>query len=127
MNEALVAKAEEAMVGVLDTFIKAKDFAIEQAPDVIQQLLVWKTCYHVVYLVLGAAMLLSLIKMIPVCNKAWKDPKNTSDFVGVGSTLYVACIGFIGFLVFFYHLEKLLQITLAPKIWLIEYAASLVK
>ena len=45
MNEALKEKAMQALSELLNLALQAKDFAVEQTPDVVRQLLIWNGKY----------------------------------------------------------------------------------
>lgn len=55
MNEALQESIAKLLAGSIDTLGHAKDFAIEQAPEVIQQYLLWEFVYWLATLALGVA------------------------------------------------------------------------
>jgi hypothetical protein len=128
MNEELVKKAEGVLVDLLDGFIKAKDFAVDQAPDIIQQLLTWKLFESILLCVLGLIIFPALVVYWKMVVKYWEklddwEPANFFAVVGgmVGSAMLII-VSFISLL----NIEWL-YIWLAPKVWLIEYAADLVK
>lgn len=119
-------KAEEVLATVLQKAMevaeKTGDFVTEQAPDVVQQMLVWKfaqalvvglvcaivsfTCAYLVYRVARAERL-----------EEWHDPATVASMLfGIpASFVMVSC------------LLEALQIWLAPKVYLIEYTANLIK
>lgn len=99
------------------------NFLQQEIPDVVKQLLVWKLCEALVMMVF--CLLLTTSYIICVV-KLW-DHHSADEFMppllvlggifllaptlfGVGASILTA-----------------LQIYIAPKVWLIEYAASLVK
>lgn len=132
MNENLqtaVAQIIERSLVAVDT---ATTFLAAEIPDVVQQLLLWHMVKGVLYTVLGLAFLTA----IPLYWKWWLrnaerdrdgDVKleRSSDFTGA----MLGAIGSVVLLVLGMILINLtwLQIWIAPKVWLIEYAAALAK
>jgi hypothetical protein len=118
MNEKLMETADKALVELLDVFIKTKDFAIEQAPDVVQQLLVWKFTISLLCFVITLATPALFLAVTHYLAKK----NNDSSFYLPNMSLVLLIIPVSNG-----HIIDWLQIWLAPKVWLIEYAASLVK
>jgi hypothetical protein len=112
----------------------ATSFLADQIPDVIRQLLV----YNMVMSLLGCLLGLGIVIAIPfVCRWCFvktKDKfpvKHTYNFDQMNwAVTWILCIWLpitiVGIAVFFTHLDWI-QIWLAPKIYLIQYAAELVK
>lgn len=121
LNDALVAIIQKTQ-GAVESGVS---FLSEQIPDVIQQLLMWKF-YEAVVL----CAMLAVFQLVVVWGafKTYKITVETQDAVPFAP--YIIIMGFCslfitGFAVGF--LLKALQIYIAPKVWLIEYAASLAK
>lgn len=93
------------------------DFASKQIPDVIEQLLKWKMVEASVYMVGGVILILTAIY---VYRKFLKE----SDGAIVVLSLP---LGVGGIVCFTKNILTILQITVAPKIYLIEYVSHLVK
>lgn len=128
---------DEAIAKVLETALnglqKTGEFVVEQAPDVVRQLIAFHTAYYVLFVALAVVWYVvgyTVTYQIVKRRKAYiaKREYHYSDTVGyeisgafcaVGTTLgatAMLCTNVI----------NLLKITLAPKVWLLEYAASLV-
>lgn len=132
MNESL----QQALAGILNKTMAGVEagvsFLSAELPDVIQQLLVWKLAESCMLLTLGFAFLLTAIKLI---RKGFKnlDEEQKKDWHSEKPSRYVvpfAIGGFsstIAFILVMSNAGSALQIWLAPKIYLIEYAASLAK
>lgn len=120
-------KAEEVMAAVLQKALevaeKTGDFVTDQAPDVVHQLLVWKLASSV----LVAAVLLfvaAIFARLVYRATKWKDDdRDAQAACVVAGTVGAALCGAAGVSAAI----TALQIWLAPKVYLIEYAASLVK
>jgi hypothetical protein len=122
MKEELAQKAELAMVEIIDSLLKAKDFAVDQAPDVIRQLMIWNAIEWVGYGVLWITILGLCVWLLIDCIRK-KEPHNDYE---IGA--FLSAVGcFIMTLSVFICVFGVLKIWLAPKVWLIEYAANLVK
>jgi len=120
MKEQLQTALLTILNGTISAASAAKDFLLAEVPDVLRQLLVWKAAEAgVIALVLVAV--LALIIVIWWKNREWcleeLGPLNLFPWsIAVGLLSAAIC-----------NLLTVVQITLAPKIYLIEYAASLVK
>lgn len=138
MNEQL----QTALLTILNSTINAagaaKEFLLAEVPEVIRQLLVWKAIESglrmAVWLAVAGAMLY-------VSRRLWKYAKNWQAPAGIRLELantedrdyaYIAS-GFLGIfsglttIISLLYNTAWLQIIVAPKLYLIEYAASLVK
>ena len=112
---------QSALVEILNSTISAKNFLISEIPDVAQQLLLWKTVESLL-LCIGALILFALIVpayriMKKIELKYWPDEPVYVAFI---SALVMAVAGF-----FVFNLDWL-QIQLAPKLYLAEYAMKLI-
>lgn len=116
--------AEKALAELLDKSMQAGDFLVEQAPMVVQELLVYKSFEHAAYaLVLFLAC--SVFVFIAL--------NRIKEFIcsGDGDNLVVAAFSSLPavmlFCFFFGNLLSFIKIMVAPKVYLLEYAAALVK
>src|SRR3990167_5958060 len=151
MNE----EPQKAITELFNSALTAKDFLVGELPDYINQLLLWKSTYSALMMfvgivfIVGAPILLrnAAIERLDLIKKAKAAYEANEPWIRYGSmpTLtsiqYDFCInyggatpvikGIISFFMLvmgfcFSNLEWL-QIWIAPKVWLVEYAASLVK
>jgi hypothetical protein len=128
--EKAVDPFKEQALGVLKSLIEAAtqagDFIKDQIPLVIQELLAFNTAKYVLFVVVSVAALTASVFWIRYCFKRYKAANdhwsewNLATIPGfvllpVGAAALVAST------------VNLLQITLAPRVWLIEYAAALVR
>ena len=112
----------------LEAAEKTGNFVVEQAPDLIQQLIVWKTCEYIFWILISIAFLFSVYKWHKSAMKRYGDLDGFID----EPEFFIYCIYAIAVIVIFgialfTSFFNLLQILLAPKIWLIEYASQLIK
>lgn len=128
MNEELQKKLVELINGAQKAGTEAFLFTKEQVPDVIQQLLVWKLTQGLLQGILG---LIALTLVGVFLFKIWF-PDVKKDFEGnpgiqIGGGVAALVISIFGFVGAIEGFSVALKIWLAPKIFLIEYAATLIK
>ena len=111
----------------LEVAEKTGNFVVEQAPDLIQQLIVWKTCEYIFWILISIAFLFSIYKWYKSAMKRYDDLDNFIDETEFLAffTYSITVILILG-IALFHGFFNLLQILLAPKIWLIEYATNLI-
>ena len=112
----------------LEAAEKTGKFVVEQAPDLIQQLIVWKTCEYIFLILISIAFMFSVYKWYKSAMKRYGDFDDFCDKI----EFFIYCIYAIAVIVIFgialfTSFFNLIQILLAPKIWLIEYATNLIK
>ena len=128
VNERL----QEALLASIDKMESGIAFIEGEIPQVIEQLLVWKFWDHVLtgsFLILLAAALSVTFWLL--CRAEKKKSRPWDEFLpgfiamllGVGALVASMGVCFEGVP----HLRKALQLKLAPKVYLIEYTADLVK
>ena len=124
LNDALATIIQKTQVAVES----GVSFLSEQIPDVIQQLLMWKFAAAVIWALASLPLVIQLVPVVRWARKYHKKSYVQYDFPGhiflVGASLFVAVWGSISVM---YNSMEALKIYIAPKVWLIEYAASLVK
>jgi len=128
-KDELIAKALNELVNLYNT---GKDFAVEQVPDVIRQLIIYNTVQLALMVAFSFLFLLAGLyagsRLFKLHKKAVEQRVHYYDGGWmVGTILCPAGGTMIWAAIFFNHIGDLLKITLAPKVWLLEYAASLVK
>lgn len=134
-----------AVTKTVDSIDTAAGFLAAQAPEVISQLLLWHGIRSALICVLGMVMLY----LIQYLGRHYMGPgakidlgkedrdnnhrqtlTHNEDGEWCVRTLFTACAGVIGFLI---GLDLItsnldwLQILVAEKIWLLEYAAKMIK
>jgi len=116
-------KLTEALTGLIETITTTTDFVLAQAPDVIQQLVAYSTMKYSIWLGLFCVAWVVYIAGVTRCYKTEAAKENGDQEPTVWIGLIFGCI--LGFATAGV-LMPLLKITIAPKVWLIEYAARLV-
>ena len=126
MNEEL----QQALVHVINSAVNAKEFIVQQTPEVIQQLLLWHGVSGFLMFIFGVVW----CAVIVVVSK--KRIKKAVDSVFYGGDVFMHYIGYLLALMALFVVAipglclinfEWLQIWLAPKVWLIEYASNLIK
>jgi hypothetical protein len=128
LNTALATLIEQATTGI-DASVS---FLQAELPDVIYQLLLWHGVKSFIFFAIGlsiwclwgGALLWRRSFVNKERNGADWDNDDIGDFVGISTisgllVFFVTAIGFLNL--------TWLQIWIAPKVWLLEYAANLVK
>ena len=120
-NETL----ESAVIGIIEKATtgidKATDFLSAELPDVVNQLLAWNTFSSSIWFAIGCFIILAglIFPIVVFIRSDDNELKHAALWVG----LVVVIIG----AVFAACNMDWLQIMIAPKVWLIEYAAGLAK
>lgn len=127
MSTALESVLVETIKKATTTAETATQFVLEQAPEVVQQLVTWKIAANLASTLLDIVVIVILIKLVlslvKIFNQSVRDG-NPGPFFGIFfGSVGVIIIG-LGIRV---SIFTLLQLTIAPKIWLIEYAANLLQ
>jgi len=133
MNEQL----QTALAELITSTLQAKEFIVGELPEVVRQLLQWNFLNSLILSVVSV-LLLALIAI--VCTKvfipkvresiAYRKGKNDIynkpdvffEWFIFSSAILTLCLPSL----FMFNIQWP-QIWIAPKVWLIEYAASLVK
>ncbi len=126
-SEQLENTANEALRAIIDNAAAAKEFILAELPEVVQQLLMWKAAESIVECLIGITGI-----VIPLLFVRWQFKnrvKHLKVLSGGGEPIYAlntllllpAGIGFSVINLVW------LQIWIAPKVYLLEYAASLIK
>ena len=123
MNDELQSKLVEVLTGISEGVSQAKDFAVEQLPDVAQQYImfgmVWETTLLALYATFIALIAFGLWKL-------WRS--DTTDFEAVSAGTVFGGFSLVGLLfAFVIQLKPVLLVWFAPKLYLLQGIAGLVK
>lgn len=136
--DQVLIKAIEKTEGAIDS---AVDFTMDQAPEIIQQAMMWHMTISIVtnitFVLTVIFILLTGLKLIKLRQRAIDNNKTEflfcydGDVTGIGLGVSVCWAAFAACFTTLGMIEMVnltwLKIWIAPKLWLIEYAASLVK
>jgi hypothetical protein len=127
-TEQLANQALAALQGIINTAIQVGDFVKGQLPQVVHELLVYKTVVYSLQIAFGAACLagipLLLKFVVPRYKAASRDGRDLDIgyiFLGILGTLVLFIVGFVNLTEIF----NLIEIVVAPRVWLIEYVRHL--
>ena len=132
MNEQLQNALSGLLTKTMEGVETASTFLVAELPDVVYQLLLWYGVRSIVETVLAISCVLFYIKLekklYPFIKDACDDSYDPNFVFGFG----YLCIGSIPrvilLIVAYKHMSlDWLQIWIAPKIWLLEYSATLIK
>jgi hypothetical protein len=123
MQEELQGKLVEILTQNQSTVGQAKDFTLQQLPDIAQSYIYYGMAYSVVWTLIGLGLCyLSYFfyKKTQEPRNSWGDDKITEGFVS-------AISGLIGVIITAGTLQNLLLVWFAPKVWLLKEIAVLLK
>lgn len=117
MNE----KFQEYLMSILE---KTGEFLGEELPEVAEQILLFNLSISIFYLAVGVCLsCLSAYHII----KFSKIEGDSDEGEFVKMLLGGVICGLFGFVLIIFNISTVLKIWLAPKLYLLEYAAALVK
>lgn len=114
VDKAVASMIERAVNGV----DAAVAFGAAQLPDIIRQLLVWKTTQYTFLALLFAVVLAVCVAVSVHAARRYRNP----DLL-----LMFSIAAIVSGAILVLRICYLLQIVLAPKVWLLEYARDLLK
>lgn len=133
MNEKTTELINTILEKAISVAEQTGEFVVEQAPDVIQQLLVWKFTVSLMAFCAGIISLIGLTYLINLVakdnNAKNKDRASYHQFPTPMIWLMGVLIQVLVVVIAFGAWEGMMwiKIWLAPKLYLLEYGASLVK
>lgn len=129
MNEELQSKLVEVLTGISEGVAQAKDFAVEQLPDVAQQYIMFGMAWETTaFLALALLLLPSLrllssgIKLLTAKDSDYSDENKGIVFMLLGglASLFFGSLAIL-------QLKPMLLVWFAPKLYLLQGIAGLVK
>lgn len=124
MNEQLQLALKDILEKALASLDTAVDFLSGQIPIVVHEVLVWNLVYNLVLFVVA----MTILVVVPLL--WWKKRESMMEYCddGFNFTLLSAVIFAVPAMIVFACMNlEWLKIWLAPRLWLVEYAANLVK
>lgn len=122
MNEQL----QKALTDLIQSTLDAKTFIMAELPDVIHQLLLWEIAKNSIFLtlltIIPMCLVITLTKLVKLAKVKNEYADAAGDFGDLSAVVMVFVIPY-----WVISLYCLLKVLIAPKIFLIEYAANLVK
>lgn len=122
MNEELQKALGALLNKANDGIDTAGNFLMTELPDVIQQILIWYTVENFIWFFMNVAITFMAYKGMMKCNKLRID--NRHDMWEIPMILLGVVCAMTPFISICFFVESL-KIWIAPKLWLLEYAAKL--
>ena len=128
MNEQLQGAVAQILERAISGIDSSVDFMQAELPDVIEQLLMWHAVKGALLTLIGVAIMFVMLK---VDYKLFKKIDSDDSMDAMDTVMFYGLFGSFARLLYFIPIMMIniewLQIWIAPKIWLMEYAANLVK
>jgi hypothetical protein len=129
MDQVVLDKAESLLLRAIEGIETSGEFVIDQAPEVINELLRWHTIESLIYFSSGILLILLFPIAFYLLHKEVQRRKARAPY-GEPEVMYAIfspILGFAEIMAIIVILENLewLQILIAPKLYLLEYAAKL--
>lgn len=120
-NKILIDLLQKAATGV----DAAVSFSQAQVPDIIRQLMVWKAAAYGMRIFFMSLFLLGCIWLFRRALQWYESYEK--EHLGLFSLIFSGVAGPILVIGVLVNISNAVQLWLAPKIWLIEYTAQLLK
>jgi hypothetical protein len=128
MNDELQKTLNDLIHSTVDAAGAAKTFVMGELPDVLHQLLVWKLASTCISAVVSLCVFTACIWAICTIVKLIKAETPGCDSEGAFAIVFISVIVSMASALFAVHyVGEAIEIYLAPKVYLIEYAAELIK
>jgi uncharacterized membrane protein YeaQ/YmgE (transglycosylase-associated protein family) len=123
MDKALLDQIVPIVEKTKEGILKGIDFAQQQLPDLIRQIYIWYTCEYIGWLIFS---IIGLIAGIFSLRKFYNQTKKPNDFYdgNIGWMILGITGLLIGLFGIPYDIVCLLQINLAPKVFLLNVIKS---
>lgn len=137
MNEELQKALADVINKASSGIDTASEFIVAELPEVVQQAMTWYMVESLIYFAIGVIMILSSYKVIKFQHSLFYDDEGNlepwcrrhssttpfADLVILGIVIADAVVSVVAICLVFNI--TWLKILIAPKLWLIEYAAKL--
>lgn len=130
MNDQLQKVLADIITRVTSGADAAIQFGKEQIPEVLKQLLIWNFTFSFLIWFSATAIIVGYVIWMLTKFRWWfKNQRNTTSEQDAAVTIVTVIWGIITFIMMFVFWCNLdwLKIWVAPKLYLLEYAASLIK
>jgi len=124
MNEKIQAAFIEMLTNIQSALTAAAEFSSEQIPLVLQEILLYHTWLYAAILAAGILCWIAAVLGIKFAARHWEKiyriDCEPGVVIGVGVLIIAGVVLIVGSAV------QLLKVTLAPRLFLIEYLANLI-
>ena len=126
MNTETDKQIAEILKKGLEVAEKSGNFVIEQAPDLVKQLITYKTIETSICVLIEITLMYLIFRYFKYL---YKKTNENSDFISdnglhVGAIITTFVLSIFLFFVFIFDISNLIQLIFAPKIYLLEYIAQ---
>jgi len=130
MNEELEKQLATILEKALNVAEQTGEFVLEQAPQLLQEFYMWHTAKYILGVIAGIALIIIARVVINFWSKKYDEAEGVDwdeckmfGRVGdqFGMIVPYVIITFVGLTVFCINTYNLIFITVAPKLYLIEY------
>lgn len=123
-TEAVTSTADQVLIKAMEAATATGNFVVEQAPDLVQQLLSYSLFESLVYLAVYTTLTVCAVLS---ARHSWRDFQKCT--MRDPFTVFVASVvvGLMSIAPAIVEILQIAKIVLAPKIFLIEYTAQLIK
>ena len=127
MNAETDKQIAEILKKGLEVAEKSGNFVIEQAPDLVKQLITYKTIETSIYVLIEITLMYLIARYFKYL---YKKNNENSSFISENSFHVIGIIiSFMASIFFFFafiiDISNLIELIFAPKIYLLEYIAKL--
>ena len=127
MNSETDKQIAEILKKGLEAAEKSGNFVIEQAPDLVKQLITYKTVETSICVLIEITLMYLIFRYFKYLNKKTNE---NSDFIldnelHVWAIIITCGLSIFLFFVFIHDISNLIQLIFAPNIYLLEYIAKL--
>jgi hypothetical protein len=114
---------EQLINDLLTSLRSTKEFVLAQAPDVVKQILTWNLWVHLIWIIFGFAVGLFGVIFFGHLRKSKREGCDERFMCGIAQLAF--CIAFA--VIFMSNIFEVVQILVAPKLYLIEYFSNLLR
>lgn len=126
MNTETDKQIAEILKKGLEVAEKSGNFVIEQAPDLVKQLITYKTVETSICVLIEITLMYLIVIYFKYLHK--KNNEYSSFIEGnpfhIGGMLFSLAVAIFMFIAFITDISNLIQLIFAPKIYLLEYIAK---
>ena len=127
MNAETDKQIAEIIKKGLEAAEKSENFVIEQAPDLVKQLITYKTVETSICVLIEITLMYLIFRYFKYL---YKKNNEDSDFISdnefhIIGMIITSLMGIFLFFAFITDISNLIQLIFAPKIYLLEYIAQL--
>jgi len=121
-NKELESKLVEIISSISDSVGQVKDFAVEQLPDIAQQYILFGMAWEAIAFIFLCLFLTFSIKLL-----IWGFKNKETHDAGIFAIQFGGFTSFLFLLLCVVQIKQVLLVFLAPKLYLIQGLANLVK